>query len=225
MAIPNQDEGAPGLSLLETGETLKPSQNKIAIKKRSFRQIGNRRFLLLCRRFPRCFGPTNNQHRNTIDDRVGTAAAGADQARALAPQAAVTRRPVSAGMKLVKAVPIAIPWSRVTGLCDLDPGSRTIWCAHSCWLGWQNRRRIVPASLPQSPLSGSATSASPRTEFQPALLTHTQMRARGRLIPERLITNEIRASSLFSGSNSTTGSLDPCRLVVTDQRSAGALAI
>jgi len=75
-AIPNQDEAAPGLSLLQTGETLKPSQNKIAIEKRSFRQIGNRRFLRLCRRFPRCFGPINNQRRNTIDDRVGTALAG-----------------------------------------------------------------------------------------------------------------------------------------------------
>jgi len=196
---------------LETGETLKPSQNKAAIDKRSFRQTGNRRFLLLCRRFPRCLGAINNQHRNAIDDRINSLAGCADQPGVLVAQAAVTRRSVSAGMKLVNAIPVAIPWSRVTGLCDLDPGSRTIWCAHSSWLGWQNRRRIVPASLPQSPLSGSATSASTRTESQPALLTHTQMRARGRLIPERLITNEIRASFLSSGSNSTTGSLDPCR--------------
>jgi len=41
VAIPNEDEGAD-LSLLETGETLKPSQNKIAIEKRACGELRER---------------------------------------------------------------------------------------------------------------------------------------------------------------------------------------
>ena len=35
VTIPNEDDGAPGLSLLETGETRKPSQNDIVLNKRA----------------------------------------------------------------------------------------------------------------------------------------------------------------------------------------------